>query len=231
MRVWQQLSTLLNFPHFKSIDNSIDKQVVLSSLIQHALASPLTVMAASSRQKEKLRAYQQIQSLFTDLKSPAHYQHFQVLEFKALLVQQLAKLPEYDRVYFGCRNISKIMLYGKKLLLVEAVMCLVKNSLESNLDTVVGINIFPSQKSLKIVLSDFGKGMNGWQQLLFSQPFITTKSRGFGIGLPFVKWVVEVVFDGQFDLLSKSNLGTMIVLKLPMSNAETNFPDKHNPPL
>ena len=73
--------------------------------------------------------------------------------------------------------------------------------------------------------------MNGWQQLLFSQPFITTKSWGFGIGLPFVKWVVEVVFDGQFDLLSKSNLGTMIVLKLPMSNAETNFPDKHNPPL
>lgn len=230
-RLWEQFLDIICFIQPDDFGNSIDKQVVLGSLIEHSIASPLTVLAATNDDRVKSAAYQQIRGVLRALRSPHHHHTFSVKETTVMIAQQLLLLPDSDRVYFAHRQIDGVSLRGKQLLLIEAVMCLVKNSLESNEETLVGLNLFSSQKVLKIVLSDFGQGMNTWQQLLVKQPFLTTKKDGMGIGLPFVKWVVESVFYGQFEILSKPALGTMVVLKLPILSPRTRFLDMNNPRL
>ncbi len=70
--------------------------------------------------------------------------------------------------------------------------------------------------SLRLSIEDTGCGMNEEQIKKVFEPFYTTKSKGFGLGMPYVKRVIEA-HHGSILIESRHGVGTSITVKLPVA--------------
>lgn len=201
------------------LNGSIDKQLVLGSIIHHALSSPLSVISSNCDQRKKGKAIAHIERLLDEFRHTDLVEEFSLGHTIALISQQLESIPGSDRLYFAHHKSQDVKLRGKQGLLVEAVICLVKNALQSSQETLVGLHLVANHSEVKISVADFGSGMSGWQQIRASKLFTTSKHNGTGVGLPFSRWVIERVFNGKMHILSKLNLGTMVVIILPCAKS------------
>ena len=104
------------------------------------------------------------------------------------------------------------MLKGKKDVIKQCILNVLKNAMEASPDQSC-IIICTGLKNEKIFLSikDSGMGMNEEEIEMAFSPFHTTKSKGYGLGLPMIKKAVEE-FGGTIDLRSQKNVGTKITL-------------------
>jgi len=68
--------------------------------------------------------------------------------------------------------------------------------------------------SLQLVIEDTGCGMSEEQVRKVFEPFYTTKSKGFGLGMPYAKRVVEA-HHGSIMIESHEEVGTTVTVKLP----------------
>lgn len=75
----------------------------------------------------------------------------------------------------------------------------------------------PQADSVRMTLSDTGKGMSAQQQLLVFKPFFTTKQGGLGVGLALVKRIMER-FQGSVVLTSKEQEGTRVSLNFKVAS-------------
>nr|WP_246879884.1 ATP-binding protein [Bacillus suaedae] len=69
----------------------------------------------------------------------------------------------------------------------------------------------------EIYIEDQGSGISADKQATIFEPFSTTKESGTGLGLTIVKRIIEN-HNGQIDLISSSNKGTVFCIKLPIAN-------------
>ncbi|HEX7176502.1 MAG TPA: ATP-binding protein [Pyrinomonadaceae bacterium] len=69
--------------------------------------------------------------------------------------------------------------------------------------------------ALKVEVSDTGVGMNEEQLGNIFEPFYSTKSRGLGLGMPYVRKVVEE-HRGTIQVESRPSAGTTIRVSLPV---------------
>jgi two-component system, NtrC family, sensor histidine kinase HydH len=70
-------------------------------------------------------------------------------------------------------------------------------------------------ESLKIRISDTGRGIDAYDREHIFDPYFTTKSSGTGLGLAIVHKIVEA-HDGAIDVESEPGRGTTMTLILPM---------------
>ena len=68
--------------------------------------------------------------------------------------------------------------------------------------------------SLQLAIVDTGCGMSEEQMKKVFEPFYTTKSKGFGLGMPYAKRVIEA-HQGSIMIESLEGEGTTITVKLP----------------
>jgi signal transduction histidine kinase len=68
--------------------------------------------------------------------------------------------------------------------------------------------------ALRLTVSDTGVGMTGEQLEKIFEPFYSTKSQGLGLGMPYVKKVVEE-HRGEIAVTSRPGEGTTIRVSLP----------------
>jgi PAS domain S-box-containing protein len=67
---------------------------------------------------------------------------------------------------------------------------------------------------VKIEISDNGRGIPGDKLKNVFDPFFTTKSRGTGLGLTYVRKIVEM-HDGVVEIDSAESIGTTVTISLP----------------
>jgi len=68
---------------------------------------------------------------------------------------------------------------------------------------------------LNLCISDSGCGISEKDLERIQEPFVTTKNRGTGLGLPICKKIVEA-HNGSMSIRSKVNEGTTVEITLPV---------------
>ncbi|MBI4739267.1 hypothetical protein HY772_06980, partial [Candidatus Woesearchaeota archaeon] len=69
-------------------------------------------------------------------------------------------------------------------------------------------------KILRISISDNGHGIDEKDLERIHEPFVTTKPKGTGLGIPICKKIIQA-HNGSFRINSKLNEGTIIDIELP----------------
>ena len=64
------------------------------------------------------------------------------------------------------------------------------------------------------MIEDTGIGIPEYNMNLIYDPFFTTKPKGMGLGLSFVRQVVEA-HQGILEITSKPGEGTTVTIKIP----------------
>jgi signal transduction histidine kinase len=126
------------------------------------------------------------------------------------------KIPERIKVEKEYRYSGK--LYADYELLLSAIMNILKNGIEAIVgDGKIRVITDVEGNWALISITDTGKGIP--QDVLkdvFS-PFYTDKEKGTGLGLAFVKKVVEM-HEGRIDLKSALGKGSEFIIKLPITS-------------
>lgn len=111
---------------------------------------------------------------------------------------------------------DEIYICGDYNRLKQVFINILKNSYESRSqkDLIVNIKIKEEENTYKIYVQDNGKGMSQETLNNICKDFFTTKEYGTGIGIPYVKQIVEL-HGGTIEYKSKENKGTTVIIRLP----------------
>ena len=93
---------------------------------------------------------------------------------------------------------------------------IIKNSIDSISKTgKVKINLIEEDDHIKIYISDNGSGIKQSLKNKIFNPGITTKERGWGLGLSLSKRIIEEYHKGEIKLISSNvGQGTKMMIKL-----------------
>ncbi len=95
----------------------------------------------------------------------------------------------------------------------------IENLVKNGIDAMKGkgdiaIEIFPNGKNVHIQVSDTGHGISKSDYQAIFNPGVTSKKRGWGLGLSLVKRIIEEYHDGKIKVLSSSKQGTVMQISL-----------------
>lgn len=99
----------------------------------------------------------------------------------------------------------------------------IENLVKNGIDAMKGkghiaIEINQVGKYVNVLVSDTGKGIPKSDYTAIFNPGVTTKKRGWGLGLSLVKRIVEEYHDGRIKVLSSSKQGTIMQISLKILN-------------
>lgn len=144
-----------------------------------------------------------------------------VLEVRNI-VSETEKAYEYIR-----RRSSKLIRFSFSTNLAEAPVLLnpplyhwsIENLVKNGIDAMKGkgriaLQIEKKGQTVFILVSDTGHGIpkKDFQQIF--KPGVTSKKRGWGLGLSLVKRIVEIYHNGRVKVLSSSKKGTVMQIAL-----------------
>lgn len=111
---------------------------------------------------------------------------------------------------------DEIIVYINNQLFSWSLENIIKNSIDSIKDTgKVKISIIEDNKYLKIYISDNGIGIKQSIKNKIFKPGVTTKERGWGLGLSLSKRIIEEYHNGEIKLTeSVVGQGTKMLIKL-----------------
>ncbi len=111
---------------------------------------------------------------------------------------------------------DEIYVEGDYNRLKQVFINLFKNSLESKRkeDLVVNVKIKEDNNDCIISMKDNGKGMSKEILEKIYNDFFTTKETGTGIGIPYIKEIIEL-HHGTLTYKSRENKGTTVLITLP----------------
>ena len=81
----------------------------------------------------------------------------------------------------------------------------------------IGIEIIPEGKYVNVLVSDTGHGIAKSDFNTIFNPGVTTKKRGWGLGLSLVKRIVEEYHRGKVKVLSSGKEGTIMQISLKVN--------------
>ena len=111
---------------------------------------------------------------------------------------------------------DEIIIYINSQLFSWSLENIIKNSIDSIKDTgKVKISIIEEDEYLKIYISDNGIGIKQSIKNKIFNPGVTTKERGWGLGLSLSKRIIEEYHNGEIKLIeSIVGQGTKMLIKL-----------------
>ena len=111
---------------------------------------------------------------------------------------------------------EEIIVYLNNQLFSWSLENIIKNSIDSIKDTgKVNISIIEENEYLKIYISDNGIGIKQSLKNKIFNPGVTTKERGWGLGLSLSKRIIEEYHKGEIKLIdSVVGQGTKMLIKL-----------------
>lgn len=95
----------------------------------------------------------------------------------------------------------------------------IENLVKNGIDAMKGkgqiaIEIIPDGKYVNVLISDTGHGIPKGDYSAIFNPGVTTKKRGWGLGLSLVKRIVEEYHQGKIKILSSGKEGTIMQISL-----------------
>jgi signal transduction histidine kinase len=99
----------------------------------------------------------------------------------------------------------------------------IENLVKNGIDAMkgkgsIGIAIVPEGKHVNILVSDTGHGIPKSDFHSIFNPGVTTKKRGWGLGLSLVKRIVEEYHTGKIKVLSSGKEGTIMQISLKINS-------------
>ncbi|MFJ7950920.1 ATP-binding protein [Lysinibacillus sp. NPDC096418] len=196
------LTSLKGFTDLLKIDATEDAQMYLSVI------------------DSELQRMEQILSELLMLSKPANI-NVELLEFDKI-VQNVIEfmMPDALMKNVMIQFISSpmtVLIEGNENRLKQVVLNLIKNAIESMYNGgTVKIEMCINRGSLlELSITDEGSGMTNETIENLFQPFYTTKTTGTGLGLPFVKKVIEE-HNGEIVIESELKKGTRFSLHFPI---------------
>ena len=110
-------------------------------------------------------------------------------------------------IIINCNNNYILGDYSK---LRQVFLNIIKNSYEAN-SSIIVIKV-EKYTNYKISIIDNGIGIKNINNIY--KEYYTTKSNGTGLGIPFIKEVIEL-HNGTIKYYSKENIGTRVEMILP----------------
>ncbi|HET9700292.1 MAG TPA: ATP-binding protein [Burkholderiales bacterium] len=107
-------------------------------------------------------------------------------------------------------------VFGNRALFMQAFNSLIANAIEAMPQggtLTISSEVDPARGRVLVRVTDTGVGMSEKQLAQAFKPFVTTKTRGLGVGLALVKRIIER-YGGTVALESRENQGTRIDLVL-----------------
>jgi nitrogen fixation/metabolism regulation signal transduction histidine kinase len=209
----------------------------MAKQVAHEIKNPLTPMRLSVQSferkfdpkdeniKEKLAEYSQ-----------TLIQQIDVMSAIASAFSDFAKMPTQKKEKIEVISVVKLALdiFNEKSVkyqtkeaelsavldktqLIRIVTNLVKNALqatEKEENPLINVEVISEGNTIKIVVSDNGKGISDEVKDLIFEPKFTTKSSGMGLGLPMIKNIIEA-YDGSISFTSNTGIGTVFTVVLP----------------
>ena len=95
----------------------------------------------------------------------------------------------------------------------------IENLVKNGIDAMKGkgsisIEIIPEGKYVNVLISDTGQGIPKSNFQTIFEPGVTSKKRGWGLGLSLVKRIVEEYHKGKIRVLTSSKQGTVMQISL-----------------
>ena len=209
----------------------------MAKQVAHEIKNPLTPMRLSVQSfeqkfnpedeniREKLAEYSQ-----------TLIQQIDVMSAIASAFSDFAKMPTQKKEKIEVISIVKLALeifneksikyqtkeaelyaFLDKTQLIRVVTNLVKNALqatENEENPFINVAVVSLRSTIKIVVSDNGKGISEEVKDLIFEPKFTTKSSGMGLGLPMIKNIIEA-YNGSISFTSNEGGGTIFTVVLP----------------
>lgn len=96
----------------------------------------------------------------------------------------------------------------------------IENLVKNAIDAMKGkgalkVAIIPNDKTVKIQITDSGKGIPKSQYTKIFEPGYTSKKRGWGLGLSLAKRIIEEYHDGKIRVLT-SNIGKGTIMQITL---------------
>jgi nitrogen fixation/metabolism regulation signal transduction histidine kinase len=148
---------------------------------------------------------------------------FAALDLNALIREVLA-LYEHARMTITARLADDLPpILGNANQLRQVIHNLLRNG-EDALENVAAPCLFlqtekADAKSIRLQISDNGEGFPAEMLARVFEPYITTKPRGTGLGLPIVKKIVEE-HRGDIDIQNLEEGGACVRIRLPIATQD-----------
>lgn len=209
----------------------------MAKQVAHEIKNPLTPMRLTVQSferrfdpedpkiKEKLKEYSQtliqqidvmssIASAFSDFaKMPTQKRE----EIDVVEVVKLA-LEIFNESYISYSfTADKLIGNLDKTQLIRIVTNLITNATQATEgieDPKIEVKVSSESDTIKIAVSDNGKGIDTAVEHLIFEPKFTTKSSGMGLGLPMIKKIIEA-YGGSIAFTSCESEGTIFTVTLP----------------
>ena len=209
----------------------------MAKQVAHEIKNPLTPMRLSVQSferrfdpedpniKEKLKEYSQ-----------TLIQQIDVMSSIASAFSDFAKMPTQKREEIDVAEVVKLALdifnedyisYSfteetlmanlDKTQLIRIVTNLVTNATQATegIDNPkIQVEVSSENETIKIEVTDNGKGIDDSVEHLIFEPKFTTKSSGMGLGLPMIKKIIEA-YNGSISFTSSKKRGTTFTVTLP----------------
>lgn len=153
-------------------------------------------------------------------------------------IGSLPKLDEYDIVketkdayeYLKLRSSKLIHFSFDTKVTAQNVMLnqslynwTIENLVKNGIDAMkgrgsIGIEIVPDGNFVNILVSDTGHGIVKSDYKAIFNPGVTSKKRGWGLGLSLVKRIVEEYHQGKIKVLSSNKEGTIMQISLKVNS-------------
>lgn len=123
-------------------------------------------------------------------------------------------------------------IYASRVQIQQVIINLIINALDAMDDTnetkkrIDVLSQFHDERSIRILIRDFGKGIPDKEKKRLFDRFYTTKSNGMGMGLSIARTIIEN-HEGSLELLETPSLGTCFAIILPIHVATSEVKTKH----
>lgn len=126
----------------------------------------------------------------------------------------LISLTKNKNIKLNFKTENNIELNADYNRIKQVLINIIKNSIEaSHSNSTIDITCFVN-KSLNIIIKDYGIGMNSEMLNNLFTPFNTTKEKGTGLGVCLSKEIIEA-HKGKISYSSIINKGTIVKIVLP----------------
>ena len=132
------------------------------------------------------------------------------------IIEILSPLLKKQQGIINYKNKEEIIILGDYERLKQSFINLIKNSIESKDKDFIIIDIVIKKinKNYKIYIKDNGRGMSKEVLNKIDNNFFTTKTYGTGIGVAYVKKIIEM-HNGKIEFKSKEKEETTTIITIP----------------
>jgi signal transduction histidine kinase len=196
------------------IKNPLNSLSLLFELMQKK--APDELRQSLSLGKQEIQKIASIIDRFSATIKPLRLnkQSFSLAELIGDIRRSISQEAKQKNVIISFDASNPLSITADKDLLGQALLNILKNSLEASQKGEISIRTAAHRKTNSITIEDCGQGIESKDQKYIFDPFFTKKEHGMGIGLYLTKKIIEA-HGGSISLKSERGRGTTFTIQLP----------------